>query len=280
LVEATSPTEHPRPAATALGELTELWRARRLLSSFIWNDLKQRYVGSSIGFFWTVVNPTVELFVYTFVFHVLIGVKFHPSQNTPDYVLFLFCAMVSWNAFADGLVRATGSITGHAHLIRKLNFPPIVLPAHMVLSAVVNQAFRNLILFIAVVLIGGGISWHALLFPALMLVQAAFTLGLGLLLATAAVYFRDMTHWVNAALMFGMFMTPVFYPASAYPRQWVLLLYPNPMAQIVGIGQGLLLNQHIPAINSMVWAVISAVVAIGLGTSVFAHHKRAFADQV
>lgn len=270
----------PPPAPTAMGELADLYRARALLWAFVWNDLRARYVGSSIGFFWTVLVPILELITYTFVFHVLIGVRFHPSGNTTHYVLFLFCGMVAWNAFADGLIRATTSIRDYGHLVRKLNFPAIVLPAHLVLSSVVNQVFRLFILLLGMLLLGDGISWHVLLVPPFLLVQATLTLGVGLLLATLNVYFRDMSHWVNAGLMLGMFITPVFYPASEYPRQFVLLLYPNPMAQIVGIYQGLLLNQHIPFLNSMLWAVVVAVIALVLGAGVFAHHRRRFADLV
>jgi ABC-type polysaccharide/polyol phosphate export permease len=268
------------PAPTGLGELRELYRARRLLWAFVRNDLRARYVGSSIGFFWTVLVPIFELVTYTFVFHVLIGVKFHPSGNTGHYVLFLFCGMVSWNAFADGLIRGTTAIRDHAHLLRKLNFPAIVLPAHVVLSAVVNQVFRLLILLVGMLLIGEGVSWHLLLVPPFLAVQAALTLGVSLLTATLNVYFRDMSHWVNAALMLGMFITPVFYPASEYPRQFVLLLYPNPMAQIVDIYRGLLLNQHIPFLNSMLWAIVTAGFALVFGASVFAHSRRKFADLV
>ncbi len=273
-----------RAAAPAVpsvaGELRELYHARRLLWAFVWNDLRARYVGSSIGFFWTVVNPILELVTYTFVFHVLIGVKFHPTGNTAHYVLFLFCGMVAWHGFADGITRATTSIRDHAHLLRKINFPAIVLPAHLVLSAVVNQLFRLLILLFGMVILGDGISWHVLLLPPFIVLQAVFTVGIGMLLATMNVYFRDMSHWVNAALMIGMFVTPLFYPASAYPREFVILLYPNPMAQIVGIYQGLLLNHHIPYLNSMTWAVLSAVAALLVGTSVFAHNRRQFADLV
>lgn len=274
-----SPTPPP-PAPTALGELADLYRARALLWAFVWNDLRARYVGSSIGFFWTVLVPILELVTYTFVFHVLIGVRFHPSGNTTHYVLFLFCGMVAWNAFADGLIRATTSIRDYGHLVRKLNFPAIVLPAHLVLSSVVNQVFRLFILLLGMLLLGDGISWHVLLVPPFLLVQATLTLGVGLLLATLNVYFRDMSHWVNAGLMLGMFITPVFYPASEYPRQFVLLLYPNPMAQIVGIYQGLLLNQHIPFLNSMLWAIVVAGIALVAGAGVFAHHRRRFADLV
>lgn len=268
------------PAASVRAELVELWRARRLLWAFVLNDLRARYVGSSIGFFWTVVNPIFELVTFTFVFHGLIGIKFHPTGNTAHYVLFLFCGMLAWSGFADGITRATTSIRTHAHLLRKINFPPIVLPAHVVVSSVVAQLFRLLILLFGMVLLGDGITWHVVLLVPFIVLQACFTLGIGLLLATMNVYFRDMSHWVEAALRIGMFVTPVFYPASAYPREFVLLLYPNPMAQFVGIFQGLLLNHHIPYFNSMLWAGLSAVAALLVGASVFAHNRRQFADLV
>jgi lipopolysaccharide transport system permease protein len=244
------------------------------------DDLRARYVGSSIGFFWTVLVPVLELAVYTFVFHVLIGVRFHPSGNTAHYVLFLFTGMVAWNAFSDGLVRATTSIRENAHLVRKLNFPSIVLPAHVVATAVVNQVLRMGVLLVAMLLFGRGVSWHAWLVVPFIVVQAALTLGVGLLLSTLHVYFRDTSHWVNAALMLGVFVTPVFYPSSAYPRQFVLLLYPNPMAQVVGIFHGLLLEQRLPFFNALLWAVVTAGLALVVGASVFAHNRRRFADLV
>lgn len=280
LPEAARPGD-ARPAPSARAELAELWQARELLWAFVRNDLRVRYLGSSIGFFWTVVNPMVELLTYTFVFNFVLGVTFHPSQNRGGYVLFLFCAMVSWNAFADGAVRATTSISQHAHLIRKLNFPAIVLPAHVVASAVVNQCFRLFILMIGCILIGDGLTWHVLLVPIFVLIQATFTLGVGLLLSTLNVYFRDMSHWVNAGLMVAMFVTPVFYPASQYPREFVLLLYPNPMAQLIGIFQGLILNHHIPeALTSLLYAGLASIIALVVGASVFAHNRRTFADLV
>lgn len=273
----------PAPAAgpSPSGELRQLWGARGLLWAFVRNDLRVRYLGSSIGFFWTVINPVLELVTYTFVFNVLLDVKFHPTQKTADYVLFLFSGMVAWNAFADGLVRATTSVTNHAHLLRKLNFPAVVLPTHLVASAVVNQAFRLVILALACLIFGHGLSWHVLLLPLFVVLQALFTTGLGLLLATLNVYFRDMSHWVNAALMIGMFVTPVFYAASAYPRKFVLLLYPNPMAQFIGIYQGLLLNHQLPsALSSVVYVILCAGLSLAAGAAIFAHHRRKFADLV
>ncbi len=276
----TASLAEPVPPS-AWGELTALWQSRRLLWTLTATDLRTRYIGSSIGFFWTVVNPLLELATYTFVFHVLLQVRFHAGQSTSQYVLFLFCGMTAWSSFADGLVRATTSITQHASLVRKVNFPSIVLPAQMVLVAVINQCFRTAALLFFCILIGEGLTWHALLLAPFLVAQALFTFGLGLLCSVLTVYFRDMNHWVNAGLLIGMFITPVVYPASAWPREYVLLLYPNPMAQYIGIYQSLLLGHHLPpAITTVIYALIASGIAVALGASVFAHNRRRFADMV
>ena len=266
---------------SAIGELRALWDARRLFWALTANDLKVRYLGSSIGFFWTVVNPILEIATYTFVFYVLLDVRFHAGQTTGQYVLYLLCGMVAWNGFADGLVRATTAITAHGHLIRKVNFPPIVLPAQMVASAVINQLFRTAVLLVACILIGDGLTWHALLLPPFLLAQSLFCLGAGMLLSVLNVYFKDVGHWVNAALMIGMFVTPVVYPPGLYPRKFFLLLYPNPMAQYIGVYQNLLLGHRLPtAFTSVLYAFLAAGLALMVGASVFAHNRRRFADMV
>lgn len=269
----------PEPAPHGVAEeLRVLWHHRGLLFAFAANDLKHRYVGSSIGFFWTVVNPIIELVTYTFVFHVLMGVTFHPSGGTVHYSLFLFCGMVAWFSVSEGLTRATTSVTEHAHLIKKINFPAAVLPSFVVVSAVINQLVRTVILAVGVIFLGNGLSVHFLLVPFFIFVQAVFVLGLGFFLATANVYFRDTSHWVNAVLLGWMFVTPIFYPPAAYPRQFQLLLQLNPLAHIVGVYQELILNQRLPDVRQMLLTVVFAGFAFVIGYSVFSHHRRKFAD--
>lgn len=260
--------------------LLDLWHNRELLGAFVVNDLRYRYVGSSIGFFWTVVNPILELVTYTFVFNVLIGVRFHPSGGTTHYALFLFCGMVTWFTVSDGLNRATTAIRDSGHLIKKINFPIAVLPAHVVVSAVVNQAIRTVILAVGVILFGEGLSVHFLLVPFFMVVQAILVLGLALFLSTTSVYFRDTPHWVNAGLLIWMFMTPIFYPPNVYPAKFKFLLQLNPLAHIVGVYQELILNHRLPHPNSMLVAVVCALLAFIVGYSVFSHHRLRFADLV
>lgn len=273
----------PGPQASgppSLGGLGEVWMHRRLLMAFVLTDLKNRYVGSSIGFFWTVLTPLMELITYTFVFHGLIGVTFQASGGWLHYALFLFCGMITWMAVTDAVVRATTSVKEHAHLIKKVHFPVIVLPAHMVASAVLNQALRLALLFVTLLVFGTGLSWHVLLVPVFMLVQAMFTLGLGLFLSTLSVYFRDTIHWVNALLLLWMFVTPIFYPAAVYPKRFILLLQLNPLAHLVGIYQELILNQRLPHPNSVLVAVVISLFSLLVGYSIFSYHRERFSDLV
>ena len=271
--------EEVRPAPI-WAEVKELLAHRELLIQFSFNDLKHRYFGSSIGIFWMVVNPIVELVTYTFVFHVLMGVTFRPQGGLTHFALFLFCGMVAWFAVAEGLTRATTSVTEHAHLIKKVNFPASVLPAHVVLSAVFNQLVRTVILALGAILFGGGLSPHFLLVPVAMCFQALFVLGLAFLLATANVYFRDTSHWVNAVLLAWMFITPIFYPARYIPEQAAPLLVLNPLAHLVGIHRELFLNQRLPQLGSLVIFGTCAVLVFVLGALTFQRHAGRFPDLV
>lgn len=264
----------------ATGGLVEMWQHRRLLWAFVISDLKHRYVGSSIGFFWTVVTPLLELITYTFVFHGLIGVSFNPATGWAHYALFLFCGMVTWYGVQDGLTRASTAVLDHAHLVKKVNFPVIVLPGFVVASAVLNQVIRLGVLAAAIVVLGDGLSWHFLLVPLVVLVQAAMVLGAGLVLATAGVYFKDTAHIVKAILLIWMFVTPIFYPAAVYPKRFILLLQLNPLAHVVGVYQELILNHRMPHPHSILVSVVSATFALLVGYSVFHHHRDQFSDLV
>lgn len=272
------PELDPGHASAGLGEL---WRHRELLRSFVLRDLRHRYLGSSIGFFWTVVTPLIELVTYTFVFHFIMEVQFGDgTQNWSHYALFLFCGMVTWMAFSDGLSRCASVIVEHAHLVKKVNFPTIVLPGHVVASGVLNQLIRLGVLLAAMIIAGQGLSWTLLLVPLVIAVQTMLVLGGGLLLACAGVYFRDTIHWVNTAMMMWMFMTPVFYPADALGEKFNLLLQLNPMAHMVGVYRELILNQTLPHPHNVIIITVVAALTLVIGHSVFHHHRHRFADLV
>ena len=135
-------------------------------------------------------------------------------------------------------------------------------------------------LLAAVLLVSGSLSWHLLLVPLVMILQAAMVLGIGMLLSTASIYFRDTLHWVDAVLLMGMFITPIFYPASNYPKRFNLLLQVNPLAHLVGVYRELILNHDLPHPHDFLIIAMVAVFSLLIGYSVFHHHRDRFSDLI
>ena len=251
-----------------------------LVRSFVIKDVRMRYVGSLMGFFWTVVHPFLELVTYTFVFTVILQVRFEEHYSTGTNALFLFCGMVPWLTLSESLSRATNVIRENSHLMRKVRFPPSVLCSYIVLSESFNQLIRFSLLFIAAIAIGQGLTFHVLIILPILFLQILFTLGLSMFLATSQVFFKDTQHLLSPILMIWLFITPIFYPAHLFPKAFTPLLMPNPLAHLVGIYRELILNHRLPHWGSVVIFGTCAALVFALGSFVFNRHSRRFADLV
>lgn len=269
------------PARSAdLSPTRRLARFYGLVRSFVVKDVRTRYVGSLIGFFWTVIQPLLELLTYTFVFTVILRVRFSDRYSVATNALFLFAGMVPWFMVSESLTRCTVLVRENAHLVKKVRFPAEVLPTSIVLAESFNQLVRLALLLVAAVIIGQGVSWHVLLIAPVLGLQILFVLGLGQLLATTQVYFKDTQHLLAPALMIWLFITPIFYPASLFPERFAPLLLFNPLSHLVGIYRELLLNHRPPHPGSLIVFGTFAVVAFWLGRVTFRRHAREFPDLV
>lgn len=271
-----APSRDPDPIAI----FRYYYRFRGLLFSFVINDLKSRYVGSFIGFFWTVLDPILELLIYTFVFSVILQVQFGEDGDTLHYALFLFCGMVSWFNVQESLSRATPVLEENAHLIKKMNFPALILPLHVVLSGTLNQVIRTAVLLCGLTITGYGLSYHVLFLPLVMLIQVLLLLGLAMILATLHVFFKDIGHLVKVGLMVWMFITPIFYPPAIFPEQFKVILVLNPMAHLIGIYQELLLNHRFPHEGSVIILATFTLFSFIIGNFFFARYQGQFSDLV
>jgi len=190
--------------------LANLIRYRGLIQSLVARELKARYRGSVLGFFWSFINPLLLLSIYTFVFTVIL-----PNQNpvAQPYALFMFCGILPWNWFASSLLEASNALVSGGNLIKKVLFPAEILPIVNVLANMVHFFLGLLIL--AAFVIGyrhwpdlAGLVW----FPVAVLVQLVFTLALALFFAALTVHFRDIRDLLSNLLMFWFFATPIIYP--------------------------------------------------------------------
>jgi len=193
-----------------LANLAALLRYRGLIQTLVARDLKARYRGSALGFFWSFVNPLLLLLIYTFVFTKVIPGSH--QQDMEPYALFMFCGILPWTWFSASLSEASNSLIANGNLIKKVLFPAEVLPIVSVLANMVH-------FFLGLPILAAFLIWYQrpidaaqlLWFPVVVFVQLLFTTGLALILASLTVHFRDIKDILSNLLTLWFFATPIIY---------------------------------------------------------------------
>ncbi len=253
---------------------------RELLGNFVRWDLMSKYKGTFMGFFWSVINPLVMLVLYTFIFSVILKVKFGVDGSTTNFALYLFCGMVPWLATSDSISRATELIMTHQNLVKKTVFPLEILPCYLVVSSVVTECIGLGILLIAVLVMLKQISIYVLFLPLLLLLQSLFVLGLTFFFASICVFFRDVIHFVSVMLTAWLLLTPIFYPETLFPERLRFLVWFNPMAVLVSMFREAVLEGTMPALWKLGLFSAWAVVVFCAGLFFFKKTKWEFADVI
>jgi ABC-type polysaccharide/polyol phosphate export permease len=263
-----------------MNELSNLYRHRQLIAALTARDLKARYRGSILGFFWSLANPLLLLAVYTLVF-----TKFFPQQVVTPYPLFLFSGILPWTFFAAAVLESTTSISSNAGLIKKVMFPAEALPLVVVLSHLVHFIAALPILLAAV----AGFtalgkfepSWTILLAPVLMLLQAIFVAGLAMIVSSASVLFRDLRDIVANLLQLGFFVTPILYVIDGIAsRPLRAMLRVNPMTPFVVSYQAVLFHGRLPNASDTILMIVYAVGSLYLGFFVFDRLRDTLAEAI
>lgn len=211
-----------------------------LLWALVSRDLRGRYRGSYFGWAWALVRPIVMLAIYGLIVGVVLGA----ARSIPDFMIFIFVGLIAWNLFATVINGSISSLMTSASLISKASFPRILLPISALVVALVDALFQIAVLLLAYAIVG---SWPTLegvvyLLPSLF-VLITFGLGLGLILASANVYVRDVNFLTDVALQVGFWLCPILYSyglivkgAEAYgwPVGLITQAYLlNPMSNVV-----------------------------------------------
>lgn len=249
-----------------------LYRNRRLLRDFVRRDLAARYIGSTMGFFWSVVFPIVNLFVFMFVFRLLLKARWGDGASEKDTALIMLSGILVWTAFSETISRATNCLVENANLIQKVVFPSQILPVYLSVSSIINMLIGMPIVIAGCAIFGVSLpSASYLLIPVLLVFQVLFTVGLGYLLATLNLYLRDTYHLVGVGTQVWMFATPIFYPAQMVADARIMLpdwlsflsnaplgLLPSGEARQLAAGEGGFLSLNwMLEINPMHWLIQS-----------------------
>jgi ABC-type polysaccharide/polyol phosphate export permease len=193
-----------------LSNLASLIRYRGLIQSLVARELKARYRGSVLGFFWSFINPLLLLLIYSFIFTYVLPNRVEAVQ---PYALFMFCGILPWTWFSSSLSEASGSLISGGNLIKKVLFPAEVLPIVSVLANMVHF-FLGLPILIAFLVFyrHPPDAWDVVWFPIVVVVQLVFTAALALVLSALAVHFRDIRDILANVLTLWFFATPIIYP--------------------------------------------------------------------
>jgi ABC-type polysaccharide/polyol phosphate export permease len=262
-----------------LTNLRQLIRYRGLIQSLVARELKARYRGSVLGFFWSFINPLLLLLIYSFVF------SFVLQNRAPDmepYALFMFCGILPWTWFSSSLSEAANVLIGGGNLIKKVLFPAEILPIVTVLSNMVHFFLGLPILAVFLVYYQRPLQFSEIVwFPAVVLVQLVLTLGLALILSALTVHFRDFKDILSNVLTFWFFATPIIYPMWMAPSTGRTLLNLNPFTHLTVSYQEILFYEG--PFGHWKWLVALGVASLALflfGYFVFDRLRDSFAEEV
>jgi ABC-type polysaccharide/polyol phosphate export permease len=249
-----------------------------LISNLVVRDLRARYIGSFMGFFWSVINPVVLIASYSFVFMVVLNIGAPEDSGTRYFPLFLFCNILPWLFFQDTLQRSSTVIIDNANLITKTLFPTEILPLTILLSGLINHLIGCAILLFIMIVVGHPISIFALFVPIYLLFLMFFTLGLAWFVSSLNVFIRDISQVLGVILTFWFWFTPIFYTGIKIPKQYSFIARLNPLAHVVTGYRDCLLRMKMPDLQALAWFAVASVVVFVAGGLFFRHIKREFVD--
>ena len=238
-------------------------------------DFQLRYAGSLLGFLWSLAIPISQLFMLVFVFGKVI-----PLDIT-NFPVFVFTALLPWNWFSSSVIGACNAFISSRDLLRYPNFPPAVIVA-------VNTASHLLTFLVGLPVLFGMLYWYELdfpwlflpAFPLLLLVQGTLTAGLSFMVATANVFYRDISQLMNILVLLLFFLTPVWYAAPPVKSEYGFLFQINPMSLVVQNYRLVLLDGRWLDWPSLMTAALTSIGILLVGYLVYRHLKSEIVDTV
>ena len=262
---------------TTLGAVVSgLYGYREMLKNLVLKDLKLKYRGSVFGFMWSLANPLLMVVVYTVAFTFILRI------HARSFVFYLMLGQLSWTLFASSAMMSTGSIVDNAGLLKSVRFPRAVLPIGTVLFNLA-QFVLTASVFLPVMMLWFRVPPAApmILFPVFLTLQAAFVIGVALILATATVFFRDVRHLLEVALAVLFWTTPIVYELRQVSNDGLrLLILLSPMSSFVVAYENLFFYRQWPGATLWLVTTTYAVGAFIIGSMLILAFEDRFTEQM
>ena len=241
-----------------------------LIRQLVSRDFKTKYKRSALGMAWSFLNPLLTMSVQYVVFSTLF------QSDIPNYPVYLLSGIVFFNFFNEAVSMGMTSITGNASLIKKVYMPKYIYPVSRILSSLVNFALAIIPLLLVMLITGTAFTPALLLLIFDMRCLLGFVTGMSLLLTTAMTFFQDTQFLWGVVSMMWMYLTPLFYPESIIPTQFLTIYHMNPMYQYITFARICIIDGVSPEPMAYLWCILSSVVVLGLGILTFKRHQDKF----
>ncbi len=272
----------PLPGRRGLpGMAQALWRYRRFVASMVRREFTSRYLGSLLGALWALITPLVMILIYLLIFSAVMRGKLPGgSDDSLGYGIFLCTGILIWTYFAEVVSRCQGTFVEHANLLKKISFPRITLPVIALLNGTVNFVLVWALFVLLLLAVGRfpGAAFVALL-PLLALLQA-LALGVGILLGTLHVFFRDVGQVWLVTVNLWFWVTPIVYHPAILPEETRWILAYNPLTPLFAACQQVVLENRWPDWSSLGPPAVMAAVTLALGLFAFRRLSGEMVDEL
>ena len=267
-----------------LGMLEALWVFRRFVLGMVGREFKGRYLGSLLGGAWAILTPLATILIYLVVFSAVMRGKLPgvagEAGDSLSYGLFLCTGILIWGFFAEVVGRCQVVFVENANMLKKMSFPRITLPVIVVLSAALNFLLIAVVFVVLLVVLGRFPGEAVLAFLPLLGVQQGLAVGLGILLGTLHVFFRDVGQFWSVLINFWFWSTPIVYPIAILPERIGELLSWNPLTPLFLSYQRIVLDNAWPSWGELGFPAVVAVAFLALGLIVFRKLSGEMVDEL
>ena len=260
-----------------VGSLSRHWD---LLWQMTLTDLRGRYVGSSLGLFWSVIHPLVMILIYTVVFSQVMGARLAASPDPYGYGLYLCSALLPWIGFQEVVLRCTTLFPDNANLVRKVAFPKSILYGFVTLSSAINLALALGVFLLALALTGHSLHAALLLWLPFIALQLAFGLGLGVLASVLHVFVRDTAQLVGVAFQVLFWATPIVYVENVLPLWLQRLERFNPLYVFSTTHRAIVLDGTPPSLRRALFLVGLTAATLTLGVALYRRFRAEILDEL
>lgn len=239
----------------------ELYQYREVLVNILSQDLKVKYKRTYLGYFWSLLNPTLQLLVLAAVFSHIV------QKEIKEYTLYLFSGLLAWNFFQATVTASSTALLENENFIKKIYLPKLIFPLSKLCLKAIDFLFALVALSVIGILLGFSVKTTILLLPFAILLLFTFTFGIGLLVSVATIYFRDIQYLLTVFLQLLYFATPIMYQESLFPEKFRMVLRINPLLIIINLFHKLVYEGVIP--NAMEWLSAAGLAISFLGAGLY-----------